>query len=54
LQAELGIDAGEYARTLMRFSDEESTRPENGTDPLKVLEKAFRRVLVQVSSSFDK
>eukprot|EP00242_Pyramimonas_sp_CCMP2087_P013765 CAMPEP_0198204288 /NCGR_PEP_ID=MMETSP1445-20131203/7694_1 /TAXON_ID=36898 /ORGANISM="Pyramimonas sp., Strain CCMP2087" /LENGTH=382 /DNA_ID=CAMNT_0043876093 /DNA_START=327 /DNA_END=1475 /DNA_ORIENTATION=- len=47
--AELGIDAGEYARTLMRFSDEESTRPENGTDPLKVLEKAFRRVFVQGS-----
>eukprot|EP00240_Pyramimonas_obovata_P004297 CAMPEP_0118927678 /NCGR_PEP_ID=MMETSP1169-20130426/5098_1 /TAXON_ID=36882 /ORGANISM="Pyramimonas obovata, Strain CCMP722" /LENGTH=383 /DNA_ID=CAMNT_0006869497 /DNA_START=344 /DNA_END=1495 /DNA_ORIENTATION=- len=47
--AELGVDAGEYARTLMRLSAQEAEQPENEEDPLKVLEKAFQNTFVQGS-----
>jgi protein phosphatase PTC7 len=52
--AEMGVDAGLYARQLMQFSQEEAMRMNldgGPRDPLKVLSSAHRRVTVEGSTT---
>jgi len=49
--AEVGVDAGEYARTLMAHSRTESMNSQNMDDPLSVLDAAFHKTSVEGSST---